>query len=475
MPEAAISPLQFMIGLGTYAARWAGELGLLPVKPLADYGTAFWQSLFPTARLPVDVVIRLRLLGKITDEEYKRLLRYEGYSDARAERFLEAAKNYLTAGEIVAAYYREKGPGKPSEEDLNNIAQQLEARGFAPEDAKRYALLAHPYPSPGDIITWVVREVFNPKIVKDWQLDVPPGEEYYTWGRAVGYTKEVLDRYWWAHWQWPSPTQAAEFVWRTNVKFWKGPQFSEEDYEKILRFADYVPGTIPFFKATLYRPFTRVDVRRMRQLGVLEHEDLVDAYKELGYDQWHAEKMAEFTEKYNLKTAEDPDRDLTRAVVEKAYRTGVIDGSQFEEFLKAMGYSDEDAKFLRQVNDQDMALDRVWDWVSLLRTQVSSGLISVDEARRKLTDLGLQPVWVDHYINLFSAYKEQPTKLPSKTDVKKWVSYEIIGPEEAKDYLRRLGYSETEIQHYMEEWGLAGERKETVQKAAGEIGEEEVE
>ena len=96
MPEAAISPLQFMIGLGTYAARWAGELGLLPVKPLADYGTAFWQSLFPTARLPVDVVIRLRLLGKITDEEYKRLLRYEGYSDARAERFLEAAKNYLS-------------------------------------------------------------------------------------------------------------------------------------------------------------------------------------------------------------------------------------------------------------------------------------------------------------------------------------------------------------------------------------------
>jgi len=306
-------------------------------------------------------------------------------------------------------------------------------------------------------------------------MDEAYPEELNQWGQAVGWTPEILKYFWRAHWRWPSPTQAQEFVWRTNVKFWEGPKFSEDDYKEMLRLADYVPGTIPYYMSTLYRPFTRVDVRRMRQLGVLEHEDLIDAYKELGFDQWHAEKMAEFTEKYNAKVAEDPDRDLTRAVVEKAYRTGVIDATQFEELLKAMGYSDEDARFLRQVNDQDMALDRVYDWISLLRSQVSAGLISIDEARRKLTDLGLQPVWVEHYINLFSAYKEQPTKLPSKTDVKKWVSYEIISPEEAKDYLRRLGYSETEIQHYMEEWGIAKTRPEEVRRAAAEAGEEEVE
>ena len=240
----------------------------------------------------------------------------------------------------------------------------------------------------------------------------------------------------------------------------------------MLRLADYVPGTIPMFMATLYRPFTRVDVRRMHKLGVLDDKDLVDAYKELGFDDWHAQKMAEFTIQYNLKTAEDPDRDLTRAVVEKAYRTGVIDGSQFEEFLKAMGYSDEDAKFLRQVNDQDMALDRVWDWVSLLRSQVESGLISIDDARRKLTDLGLQPVWVEHYINLFSAYREQPTKLPSKTDVKKWAQYKLITPEEAKDYLRRLGYADLEIDRYLMEWEVAPERAEKVREEAAKVKEE---
>jgi len=468
-------PLQWLIGLGLFGTNVAGNLGLLPTKPLSDYGSAFWQSLIPSSRLPVDVIIRLRLLGKITDEEYKRLLRFEGYSAARAERFLEAAKNYLTAGEIIAAYYREKGPGKPSDSDLQAIAQELESRGFSPEDAKRYALIAHPYPSPTDVIQWAVREAFSPEIVERWDMDAAYPAELNQWGQAVGWTPEILKYFWRAHWRWPSPTQAQEFVWRTNVKWWTGPKFSEQDYQEMLRLADYVPGTIPMFMSTLYRPFTRVDVRRMHKLGILSDEDLVDAYKELGFDDWHAQRMAEFTIQYNLKTAEDPDRDLTRAVVEKAYRTGVIDASQFEEFLKTMGYSEQDARFLRQVNDQDMALDRVWDWVSLLRSQVASGLISIDDARRKLTDLGLQPVWVEHYINLFSAYREQPTKLPSKTDVKKWVSYEIISPEEAKDYLRRLGYSETEIQHYMEEWGLAGERKETVQKAAGEVGEEEVE
>jgi len=159
-------PLQWLIGLGLYGANVAGNLGLLPTKPLADYGSAFWNSLLKSSRLPVDVVIRLRLLGRISDEEYKRLLAYEGFNADRAEKLLESARNYLTAGEIVAAYYREKGPGKPSEEDLNKIAQELEARGFAPEDAKRYALLAHPYPSPTDVIQWAVREAFSPTVVE---------------------------------------------------------------------------------------------------------------------------------------------------------------------------------------------------------------------------------------------------------------------------------------------------------------------
>jgi len=468
-------PLQWLIGLGMYGANVAGNLGLLPTKPLSDYGSAFWNSLLKSSRLPVDVVIRLRLLGRISDEEYKRLLAYEGYNADRAEKLLESARNYLTAGEIVAAYYREKGPGKPSDSDLQAIAQELEARGFAPEDAKRYALLAHPYPSPTDVIQWAVREAFSPEVVQRWGMDEAYPEELNQWGQAVGWTPEILKYFWRAHWRWPSPTQAQEFVWRTNVKWWTGPKFSEQDYQEMLRLADYVPGTIPMFMSTLYRPFTRVDVRRMHKLGILSDEDLVDAYKELGFDDWHAQKMAEFTIQYNLKTAEDPDRDLTRAVVEKAYRTGVIDASQFEEFLKAMGYSDEDARFLRQVNDQDMALDRVYDWISLLRSQVASGLISIDEARRKLTDLGLQPTWVEHYIQLFSAYKEQPTKLPSKTDVKKWVSYEIITPQEARDYLRRLGYSDVEVERYLQEWGIAKTRPEEVRRAAAEAGEEEVE
>jgi len=468
-------PLQWLIGLGMYGANVAGNLGLLPTKPLSDYGSAFWNSLLKSSRLPVDVVIRLRLLGRISDEEYKRLLGYEGFNTDRAEKLLESARNYLTAGEIVAAYYREKGPGKPSDSDLQAIAQELESRGFAPEDAKRYALIAHPYPSPTDVIQWAVREAFSPEVVERWDMDAAYPTELNQWGQAVGWTPEILKYFWRAHWRWPSPTQAQEFVWRTNVKWWTGAKFSEQDYQEMLRLADYVPGTIPMFMSTLYRPFTRVDVRRMHKLGILSDEDLVDAYKELGFDDWHAQKMAEFTIQYNLKTAEDPDRDLTRAVVEKAYRTGVIDATQFEEFLKAMGYSDEDAKFLRQVNDQDMALDRVYDWISLLRSQVASGLISIDETRRKLTDLGLQPTWVEHYIQLFSAYKEQPTKLPSKTDVKKWVSYEIITPQEARDYLRRLGYSDVEVERYLQEWGIAGERKEAVQKAASEIGKEEVE
>jgi len=62
-------PLAVLSWFGMRAAEVAGNLGLLPTKPLVDYGTAFWNSLIKSSRLPVDVVIRLRLLGRIRGQK----------------------------------------------------------------------------------------------------------------------------------------------------------------------------------------------------------------------------------------------------------------------------------------------------------------------------------------------------------------------------------------------------------------------
>jgi len=458
---------------GAFFGSIGGGLAQLVFPPALFSGVqGLWNRLFPYQPRPVDTIIRLRLLSLIDDETYRNWMRRYGYGTEVADDILRAARNYLTAAEIARAYYRERGPGKPSEADLNAIAAELERRGFSPEDAKKFALIAHPYPSPSDVITWAVREAFSPEVVARWGLDEAYPAELDEWGRAVGWTPEILRYYWRAHWQWPSPTQAAEFVHRTNVKWWSGPRFSPEDYDMILRLADYVPGTIPLFRATLYNPFTRVDVRRMHKLGVLSDEDLVDAYKELGYDDFKAQKLAEFTIKYNADEEPSEERVLTRSLIERAYDLGLLNRSEAKQALQEIGYSEEKAEFVVSVIDMDKTMDQADDLTRVYMNQFRYDIIDEGTLRAKLQGLGLSDDMVEHYVHVAKELRERQEKIPSKSDIKNLYKYGYISRQEAKNALLRMGFSEYWAEKLLQYWEGALAREKAVQEAAQEAGEE---
>jgi hypothetical protein len=464
----AIPILAILAGLGG-AAVFQFISGLNPLKTVAEQTG---NRLFPLQRVDPATAARLYVLGKITHEEYLGILRVHGLPERQADLLKDAVKRYLDASEVVAAYYREQGPGQPSESDLNAIAQRLIERGFSEDDAKKYALIAHPYPSPSDVIVWAVREAFSPDVVQRWGLDEAYPAELDVWGRAVGWTPEVLKYYWRAHWQWPSPTQAAEFVHRTNVPWWQGPKFSEQDYAMILRLADYVPGTIPLFKSILYNPFTRVDIRRMHKLGVIKNEDLVYAYKELGYDDWHAQKLAEFTIKYNADEEPTEERLLTRSLIERAYDLGLINDDEAIKMLRDLGYAEDKARLIVSILKTDKDMDRAEDFIGLYITQYKNGLIDEIRLRRKLMDLGLSLDMIEHYVTLAKEKAEQPEKIPSKTDIKALYSYGYITRAEAKDALMRLGLSDYWAEKLLLYWEGAPAREKAIQEATKKAAEE---
>ena len=445
-------------------------LGFPPAMSSAIQG--LWNRIFPYQPRPVDTIVRLRLMKLIDPDTYHKWMKRYGYGDEVADDILRVAQNYLTAAEVVRHYYREKGPGKPSEADLNAIAERLKERGFSEEDAQKFALIAHPYPSPSDIIRFAVREAFSEETVTKWGLDQAYPPLLTKWGRAVGWTEDILKLYWRAHWNWPSPTQAAEFVHRTNVKWWKGPQFTPEDYDKILQYADYVPGTIPFFRSTLYRPFTRVDVRRMHKLGVLEPEDLKDAYKELGYDDWHAEKLAEFTVKYNADEEPTEERVLTRSLIERAYDLGLLNRSEAKQALQEIGYSEEKAEFVVSIIDMDKTMDQADDLVKVYMNQYRYDIIDEGTLRSKLQGLGLSDDMVEHYVHVAKELRERQEKIPSKSDIKNLYKYGYISRQEAKNALLRMGFSEYWAEKLLLYWEGAPTREAAVQEAAKEAGEE---
>ena len=426
------------------AALVGGLVGrLLGISTVDEQLNSYWMHSNPLMRTPQDVVIRMRLLGLYDDTQYYEKMQYWGYTEEKAKEFLDSSYQYLDPYDRIRLGWRE---GK----DDSTITEELVEKGYNPDDAKKLVKVAHFYPSPGDLIRWQAREVFEPDMIAKYGLDDEFGRIDQAPFLAAGMTTEQTRNYWRAHWEHASWTEVQEMLFRG--------QLNVSDVRDWFRLVEIPPFWRDKMIKVAYHPYTRVDVRRMHKIGVLSDDELKRSLMDIGFDDEHAEGMKKFYIQYNMGTGENPDRDLTRSIIEKAYRVGTIGGSELDEGLTALGYDEDAVAFIHAILDQDEALDRATDWIGLLRSQVNAGLLDPVEAKNKLASLGLSSSAVEHWGNIFTAYAEEPVKIPSKTDIKNWVAHKTITEAEGKEYLERLGYAPHEIYLYMIDWTGSEER-----------------
>jgi len=203
---------------------------------------------------------------------------------------------------------------------------------------------------------------------------------------------------------------------------------------------------------SVYHPLTRVDVRRMHRAEVLSDKDLVTAYMDVGFSQKNAQLMADFTIAYNASPEDSEALQLTRAQVETAYRIGYVQRGEADTLLIELGYGKEEVEFILSVIDHGKTLESGDMWLSILRSQVKAGLVTPAEAGNRLAALGFSSEAVSTYIEVFTAYAEQPDKIPSKTDVKSFWAKGLISESQTRDYLKALGHADRDINLYIQAW-----------------------
>ena len=134
-----------------------------------------------------------------------------------------------------------------------------------------------------------------------------------------GFDPQWAQYYWYSHWVLPGTTQGYEMMHRGII--------SQGELQTLLRVSD-IPS---FWREKLmemsYKPYTRVDVRRMYGLGVLDESGVKRSYLDLGYNDEKAEAMTQFTILY--EAGDDADiltqyKDLTKAMVLQAFKKGMI-------------------------------------------------------------------------------------------------------------------------------------------------------
>jgi len=237
-----------------------------------------------------------------------------------------------------------------------------------------------------------------------------------------GYNRFWAEAFWAAHWVRPAIEHLNEMYWRGVI--------DRDTWFKEVRLNDYVPYAIDWYEKIIFRPYTRVDARRMWDARTITEEELYENYRWLGYDDEHARGMVVWTKvwtalpellnryRYGWISLEDVynelvgygmpeervrelvearvrkveperlrrERDLTKSEIGRLYKKGELTRTQAVELLTGLGYDESEAEYIlalyeHKPRERDLTPEQVID-------ACKAGIFTVGTAAHYLSYLG---------------------------------------------------------------------------------------
>ncbi len=381
-------------------------------------------------------------------------------------------------GTVITAWRRDKAKYEQWFDDLKD-------QGWSDEriEVLKFATLF--YPAPADLIRWQAREVFEPEMIERYGLDSEFGaiekEPFY----KAGMTDEQILNYWRAHWEHASWMQVVEMLHRGLL--------TEEQVWDWFRVVEIPPFWRQHLIDTAYTWPTRVDVRRWWDMRTIDETELRRLYSGMGYRgvnldnyvlwtkvyvafpdlmaRWKngwitldevkstltglgmpAARIDEFIEA-KVKATEPErtatERDITKTDITKGVKTGVISRGEGVELLLDMGYDEDEAVYILEINIPRDEEDVVVAQRELTKADILKGLktevITRDQARARLLGLRYSPADAEFLLKIFDAQVKPPVepagREASKADIIAAVKKGLITPEDAYLMLQDIGFT----------------------------------
>jgi hypothetical protein len=321
---------------------------------------------------------------------------------------------------------------------LSNLPNELRKIGIHPNYFDVYRELAYQIPPVADIITMAVREAFTPDIASRFgQYENLPAD-FVTWVGKKGLSKEWAERYWAAHWTLPSPQQGFNMLHRGIINY--------EELQLLLRALDVMPFWRDRLIKMAYEPFNRIDIRRMYQLGVLSEAEVLQAYKELGYDDVKASKITEFVVRSIRQTLSR----FTSNDIIRAFTKRFIDAGQAYNLLQGIGIKDTEinniiktASYKREWLDKQLR-------IRAIENLYKKGKYTESQTRNELSALNLP---ADYVVTLIEQWvlKTKAEALSTWTSVQtlSFLKKGLISTARATQEFMALGYDAEHIAVYL--------------------------
>lgn len=275
-----------MRGLLDLIQRWI-PIGLGDLKQTYDYTSNYYC---PTLIPSQDEVDRLYLSNQIGKTLWRCYTRANNNWDGPREKVVNGARTRPGVGEATILFLR----GLITEGEW---AERLRGLGVLnTDDRDQFLRLGSYWPGVQDIIRFMVRDVWDEPLVREYNHDFQFDEKYTAeaerLGKGAGLSRDTARLFWRAHWDLPSNTQAYEMLHRLRPgAVFKDIQTTEADVAKLLEANDMSPFWAKRLIAVSYAQMRLVDIKRAYFVGILSPKAAQGKLMDRGYTAADAAKV----------------------------------------------------------------------------------------------------------------------------------------------------------------------------------------
>jgi len=357
-----------------------------------------------------------------------------GHADIHPEyrqKYIDAVLTKPSSSDVISYELRQ-------ENNLANLQSKLKQIGIHPDWFNVYETLASRIPPVADIITMAVREAFTPSVAARFGQYEDFPRDFARYAAQQGLSEDWSRRYWAAHWGLPSPQQGFEMLHRGVIEV--------GDLELLMKAQDIMPFWRDKMTAIAYRTLTRVDVRRMYELGVLDRRGVYESYQDAGYSDTNAERMTDFTEAYiKEKQTHSAQDDII-----KAFSNRMIDRSESFNLLIRTGQSQSIADYLLDDIEYKREWDRIDAQIKGIRNLYKKGQYDQNATIAELSKLDLPADTITLLMEQWWYEKKAiVVKTWSKAETIGFMKAGLITKERGEAELYNMGYDKEHVDVYM--------------------------
>lgn len=355
--------------------------------------------------------------------DYVKWMEMQGYSNEMAKLLWNASHTVMNPSDVIALKRR----GLINEKTMS---QMLERAGIPISQQDVWVKSTLVYPNLQDVITMAVREVYNPAQRAQLKLDSDYPQDLDKWADILGFNKSFAKDMWAAHWKLPSPSMVFEMLHRGVIT-------DIQEVRDYLKAADYSPAWRDKLIKISYHTLTRVDVRRMYRIGVMDEEQLLKAYKNIGYNDEDAQHMVDFTVKYENQE----NVGVSRALLVKNYKLDLMTKEELIEALMEIDLSANAANLVADTAEAEKLAVELEELVEELKTLYAMGSLTKDDIRARLDAADAPAHFTESVIAKLDLQESKRIKQPARTDLSRWLRRGIINDNTYLYRMQLLGYT----------------------------------